>query len=50
MKKVQFMSTKNHGIKRVSFSRHCLNALRQYNRFERSPDAELTTNMNAVSK
>ena len=44
------MSTKNHGIKRVGFSRHGLTALNQYNWFERSPDAGLMATTNAVSK
>ena len=44
------MSMKNYDFNRTGFNRHGLNALRQYNRFERSPDAELTTNIDAVSK
>ena len=47
-KKVQPIKTKNHGYKRASFSRHGLNALRQYTRPGRSTDPTFIANMNAV--
>ena len=46
--KVQPIKTKNNGYKRARFSRHGLNALRQYTRPGRSTDPVFTTNMNAV--
>ena len=46
--KGQPIKTKNHGYKRASFSRHGLNALRQYTRPGRCTDPAFTANMNAV--
>ena len=46
--KGQLIKTKNHGYKRASFSRHGLNALRQYTRPGRRTDPAFTANMNAV--
>ena len=46
--KGQPIKTKNNGCKRASFSRHGLNALRQYARRGRSTDPAFIANMNAV--
>ena len=46
--KVQPIGTKNHGYKRTSFSRHGLNALRQYSRRGRRADPAFSANMNAI--
>ena len=46
--KVQSIKTKNNGYKRASFSRHGLNALRQYTRPGRSTDPAFIADMNAV--
>ena len=46
--KVQPIKTKNHGYKRASFSRHGLNALRQYLRPGHGTDPAFIANMNAV--
>jgi hypothetical protein len=46
--KVQPIGTKNHGYKRASFSRHGLNALRQYSRPGRRADPVFSANMNAL--
>ena len=46
--KVHPITLKNNGYKRASFSRHGLNALRQYARPGYSADPVFTANMNAV--
>ena len=46
--KVQPIGLKKHGYKRASFSRHGLNALRQYSRSGRRADKAFTASLNAV--
>ena len=46
--KVHPIKTKNNGYKRASFSRHGLNALRQYTRPGRSTDPTFIANINDV--
>jgi len=45
---VQSIGLKQHGYKRTGFSRHGLNALRQYSRTGRSSDKAFTASLNAV--